>query len=91
MNALGTPLTCVDFAIVLVIGQFLRGYVSDLQTKLVFTEMPEPIDLITMCEDIFIAREDKELVLERELYNELIELYRSPESLIAITRKVKQD
>lgn len=59
--------------------------VSDLQYNIVYEDIPEPIDIITLCEDIFLAREAGDLYLERDLFNELIQLYRSPESIIAIT------
>lgn len=71
----------------LAVGRFLRLAVSDLQVTIIYKDMPEPIDLVTMCEDIFTARQDREFVLERELYQELIELYRSPEALIEITKR----
>lgn len=64
--------------------------VSDLQYNIVFEYLPEPQDLVTMCEDIFMAREDGDLMLERDLWNEIIQLYRSPESIIAVT-KLKED
>ena len=76
-----------DVTIVLAVGRFLRMAVSDLQYNIVFEDLPEPIDLITMCEDIFMAREDGDMKLERDLFNELIQLYRSPESLIAVTNR----
>lgn len=80
-----------DITIVLAVGRFLRMSVSDLQYNIVFEDMPEPIDLITMCEDIFTARESGDLHLERDLYNEIIQLYRSPESLIAVTSPKTDD
>ena len=83
-------LITLDVTIVLAVGRFLRMGVSDLQYNIVFEDMPEPIDLITMCEDIFMARETGDLHLERDLYNELIQLYRSPESLIAVTRRKEE-
>ena len=74
------------------VGQFLRSSVSGLQAKIMYVDLPDPINLITMCEDIFTAREDLDLHLERELYNELIEIYRSPETIIEMTKaKVKSD
>lgn len=75
----------LDITIVFTVGRFLRMSVSDLQYNIVYEDIPAPIDIITMCEDIFLAREAGDLHLERDLFNELIQLYRSPESLIAIT------
>jgi piezo-type mechanosensitive ion channel component 1/2 len=65
----------------------LRIALSDLQMKVIYEDMPETIDILTMCEDVFHVRQDGEYALERQLYNELIELYRSPERLIAVTKK----
>ena len=54
--------------------------------------MPEPQEILDMCEDLFMSRQDGELTLERDIYKELIEIFRSPETIIAITKpKVKQD
>jgi len=71
---------------VLAIGRFLRIALSDLQMTVIYQDMPETIDILTMCEDIFHVRQDGDHALERQLYNELIELYRSPERLIAVTK-----
>jgi piezo-type mechanosensitive ion channel component 1/2 len=77
----------IDVTIVLAVGRFLRMSVSDMQYNIIFEDLPEPMDLITVCEDIFMAREDHDMRLERDLYNELIQLYRSPETLIAVTKR----
>ena len=76
-----------DVGVVLAVGQFLRLYVSDLQMKIIYEDMPDPLDILTLCEDIFNVRQDGEYHLERDLYQELIELYRSPENLISVTKR----
>eukprot|EP01094_Clydonella_sp_ATCC50884_P029310 TRINITY_DN9135_c0_g1_i2.p1 TRINITY_DN9135_c0_g1~~TRINITY_DN9135_c0_g1_i2.p1 ORF type:complete len:999 (+),score=344.71 TRINITY_DN9135_c0_g1_i2:353-2998(+) len=73
--------------VVLAVGQFLRLYVADIQMKVIYEDMPDPIDILTLCEDIFNVRQDGDYYLERDLYQELIELYRSPENLISITKR----
>jgi hypothetical protein len=60
--------------------------VSDLQTKIIFEEMPECEELLQMCEDIFLARQVGDVDLEYQLYRELVEVYRSPEQIIERTR-----
>ena len=45
---------------------------------------PQPI--IDLCDDIYMARQSGQLEIEQALYRELIELYRSPESLIYHTK-----
>jgi len=50
-------------------------------------DMPTVDKLMTMCEDIFIARQYNDLLLEEHLYNELIQLLRDPIRIIDITKK----
>jgi hypothetical protein len=47
--------------------------------------MAECEELLSFCKDIYMAREDKDLELEENLWRELIELYRSPERMILRT------
>ena len=47
--------------------------------------------LLTWCEDIFLARQMQELVLEEELYKELISVFRSQERLIEVTDLYKKN
>jgi len=47
--------------------------------------MPYPQKIFEICEGIFIAQQEGDLVKEKKLYNILIRLYRSPETLIKIT------
>ena len=51
-----------------------------------FWNLPDPTRLLRLCQDIILARMDGDLLLEEELSNELLEIYRSPESLIENTR-----
>jgi len=76
--------------IVLSVGKFLRLYVAGLTQRIIYEDLPYPDELIVMCEDVFMARKDRDLVLEEELYTELIQLYRSPERIILETQKPKQ-
>jgi len=76
--------------VVLSIGRFLRMYVAGLTLRIWIENLPDVDDLIRMCHDIFLARQYGDLMLEEELYYELIEIFRSPETLIEKT-KLKQD
>lgn len=52
--------------------------------------MPEPNDLFELCEGVYIYRNQRKLDKENSLYDLLIRIYRSPETLIKITgAKVK--
>jgi hypothetical protein len=72
--------------VVLSVGRFLRMWVSSLIQRIYLDDMPNVDDLLRMSEDIFIARYYKDLLLEEELYRELIELFRSPDRLVDKTK-----
>lgn len=73
--------------VVLSVGRFLRMWVSSLVQRIYLDEMQNVDKLLMMCEDIFLARQGKELLLEEELYQELMLLFRSPERLLQLTKK----
>lgn len=77
-------------AVVLVISNFLRGYVSALFYQLPYDEIPNPDYLLDLCQDIFIARESGELVMEEILTGHLVYILRSNVKLLEWT-KPKQD
>lgn len=66
-------------------------WVSDLVKRIYIDDMPNVDDLMTMCEDIFIARQYNDLLLEENLYRELVSYFRTPERLVEITRKKKEN
>lgn len=72
-------------SIVLAVGRFLRIALTNLSHKPIYEDMAECEELLSFCMDIYIAREDKDLELEENLWRELIELYRSPERMILRT------
>lgn len=43
-------------SIIIVIGRLIRGFISGEAERIVFTEMPEPNKIITLCESIKISR-----------------------------------
>ena len=47
--------------------------------------MVDPSKLFEICEGIFIAQVEGDLVKEKQLYCLLINMYRSPETLLKIT------
>eukprot|EP01117_Protostelium_nocturnum_P014952 TRINITY_DN5749_c0_g1_i4.p1 TRINITY_DN5749_c0_g1~~TRINITY_DN5749_c0_g1_i4.p1 ORF type:complete len:2411 (-),score=860.18 TRINITY_DN5749_c0_g1_i4:389-7621(-) len=73
--------------VVLSVGRFLRLWVSSLVARIWLDDMPTTDRLMTMCEDIFIARQYNDLMLEEHLYKELIQLLRDPHRIIDITKK----
>jgi len=76
--------------VVLSIGRFLRMIVTDLTMRIMVENLPNCDELIQLCKDLFIARQYGDLMVEEELYWELIQIFRSPESLIDKTKQ-KQD
>lgn len=71
--------------VVLAVARFLRLSVTDLAFRIIYEDMPACEELISYCEDIYMARQDGDLVLEEELFRELVEIYRSPETIIGRT------
>lgn len=50
-----------------------------------YEDLPNVEFIISLCEDLFIARQFGNLLLEEELYWELIELYRDPQLVLEVT------
>lgn len=73
-------------SIVLVVANAIRGMTSGVSRDIMFENLPDCDDLLELCKDIILARLDGDLLLEEELSNELIQIYRSPETIIEKTR-----
>lgn len=71
---------------ILVIGRLIRGAISGEAEKIILTEMPEPSNLINLCEGIKISRYRNEFEREEHLYFVLIDFMRSPEILKLLTK-----
>lgn len=80
-------------SVVLVIGRFIRSYVSSLPTELLLDEIVYPDPLIKLCHDIFLVRQSKDFKLEEILVGKLFSIFRSPQKLMEVTEimKDKQD
>lgn len=48
-------------------------------------EMPHTRDLFDLCEAVAIARRDGSLLREAQLFQTILRLYRSPETLLRLT------
>lgn len=57
----------------------------NLGMRVIYEDMWENEELLELCMDLYMAREDNDLELEENLYRELIDLYRSPERMILRT------
>ena len=74
--------------IVLAVANAVRSFTANWSHIVMFWNLPDPTRLLRLCQDIILARMDGDLLLEEELSNELLEIYRSPESLIENTRLI---
>ena len=80
-------------SVVLVIGSFIRNYISQLPSRLLVDEIVNPDPLLQLCSDIFLVRENRHFRLEEILVGKLFFIFRSPERIIKLTEhaKPKQD
>jgi len=75
--------------IVMTIGKFLRMALTELSHRIIYEDLPECDQLLHHCQDIYLARESRQFLLEEELYRELVEIYRSPERILMFTETNK--
>ncbi|XP_071494350.1 piezo-type mechanosensitive ion channel component 2-like isoform X1 [Diadema antillarum] len=73
-------------SLVLVIGRFVRMYFSGVSYQIMFNELPNVDRILKLCLDIYLVRESGEMELEEDLTAKLIFLYRSPETIIKVTK-----
>ncbi|XP_066558966.1 piezo-type mechanosensitive ion channel component 2 [Amia ocellicauda] len=78
-------------SVVLVIGKFVREFFNGISRSIMFEELPCVDRVLKLCTDIFVVRETGELGLEEQLFAKLIFLYRSPETMIKMTREKESD
>ena len=76
-------------SVVLVIGRFIRAWISELPSRLIFDEIVNPDPLLKLFSDIFLVRESKVLKLEEILVGKLFFIFRSPERLVKLTEIAK--
>ncbi|KAJ3424189.1 hypothetical protein M0812_29823 [Anaeramoeba flamelloides] len=67
------------------IARFLRISVNELAGSIMEEELPNVDMLLSIIEDILWAQKEQNLELEEELFDELIDIFRSSEKLIFIT------
>ncbi|XP_042564868.1 piezo-type mechanosensitive ion channel component 2 [Clupea harengus] len=78
-------------SVVLVIGKFVREFFSGISHSIMFEDLPCVDRVLKLCTDIFVVRETGEMELEEQLFEKLIFLYRSPETMIKMTREKKNN
>lgn len=70
---------------VIAIGRLIRFLFDRISQRVMYEELPDTSQLFELCEGIFIAQQEGDLVREKQLYDLLILIKRSPEALIKIT------
>ena len=65
--------------------------VTDSQSKIMFTELPDVDRILHLLSDILLVRSFNLLNLEVELYEKLIYIHRDPYYLINLTRKKENE
>lgn len=68
------------------IGRFVRVFFSGMSEVIMFQELPFVDYVYNVCLDIYMARESHHFKLEEDLFAKLIFIYRSPETMIKITK-----
>jgi hypothetical protein len=81
---LSIGIVTVYITIVYAIGRFLRLVFDKESLRVIYLEIPRPDDLVDLATGAAIARHYKDLPMEFKLYNCLIKIMRSPETLIAL-------
>ena len=71
---------------ILVAGSYVADFLSSEPEKIMFTDLPEPVKIVNLCEGIQIARYSYDFKKEESLYIILIELMRSPDYLKMLTQ-----
>jgi Piezo non-specific cation channel, R-Ras-binding domain len=69
------------------LGRFLRLGLINLRMRIPYQDLPNVARLTTLCNDIAVAREEGELLLEEQLFYTLLNIYRSPMVLFEMSRK----
>lgn len=80
-------------SVVMVIARIIRANVIVGSTRNILYEYYPCVDyLVALINRIYLARSSLEFKTEEELFAQLVFLYRSPETMIKVTRiKPKQD
>lgn len=69
------------------IGRFFRLGITNLRMRIPYEDLPTTRRLVSLCQDIYIARAEGLLELEEELYNALLSVYRLPSMMFELTKK----
>lgn len=85
-GAAGSGVIAIYFTVVYTIGRFLRLVFQDSSKRMIYEELPDTTLLLDLCSGIYIARIQGFLEMEYKLYYQLVQIYRSPELLLDVSR-----
>jgi hypothetical protein len=91
LNSLGIGgygITAVYVFVLVTIGSFVKEFLRGELFKILYTELPDPQDVLELVEGIYIAREEQyigHLKDEVRIFETLIRVLRSPETLTKVT------
>ena len=92
--ALGSSgILAIYLTVVLAVGRLARDALGNPSNEIIYSEMPDPRDLLELAAAVVTARFEEypgHLQDENHLYDLLVNLFRSPELLIRLTRE-KED
>jgi hypothetical protein len=69
------------------LGRFLRMGLTNIRMRIPYQDLPSVERLTTLCNYIAVAREERELLLEEQLFYSLLNIFRSPAVLFEVTKK----
>ncbi|CAD5110764.1 DgyrCDS132 [Dimorphilus gyrociliatus] len=74
-------------SIVFVIGKFMRStFIDGLSRRMIYEEMPQVERIYNLCIELYLVRECQDFRLEEELFAQLHFLYRTPETMLKVTK-----
>lgn len=73
--------------VVFTVAQLFRMMHADMTTRIQYDDLPNPLPLLIMCQQILMMRELGDFESEEAIYWQLIEILRNPQVLIQMTKK----
>ena len=73
--------------VVLTMAQLLKMMHSDMTTRIQYDDLPNPLPILVMCQQMLMMRELGDFNSEESIYWQLIEILRNPITLIEMTKK----
>ncbi|CAF0761239.1 unnamed protein product, partial [Brachionus calyciflorus] len=71
---------------VLALSRFIRIMLVNSSMKIMFEQLPNVDKILKLVKSVYMVRENKQFLLEEELFAKIVFLYRSPETMIKYTR-----